>query len=222
MTGLPGTGKTTCGALLAERLGFRFFDTDRIIENCEKTSVREIFAKRGEEHFRALEKEVLRLLEVSITNKASATDPATDSGETCPDARSQQTLSSGLALLVQSQVETAGTEQGLVIAAGGGMPEPAANRKVLQNLGTVVYLSSHPDEIALRLKDDGDRPLLTNEAKSQQSEPKTELVLRLTSLLDRRKQAYESAHITIETAGLTPDQIVNRLQEALKTHHKIL
>jgi shikimate kinase len=54
--GLPGSGKSTVGAGLAEMLRRTFLDLDREIEHREGKSIGEIFAEKGEHHFRSLEK----------------------------------------------------------------------------------------------------------------------------------------------------------------------
>jgi shikimate kinase len=59
LTGFMGAGKTTAGALLAERLGWRFADSDHLVEKRAGTSVAEIFERRGEAAFRALEADVI-------------------------------------------------------------------------------------------------------------------------------------------------------------------
>jgi shikimate kinase len=55
LVGLPGSGKSTVGALLAERLGRPLLDFDAEITRREGMSIPEIFGQRGEEHFRGLE-----------------------------------------------------------------------------------------------------------------------------------------------------------------------
>jgi shikimate kinase len=55
-----GSGKTTIGSLLAEKLGLSFRDTDHLIEEQEEKTVSQIFLDRGEDDFRAIEKRVLR------------------------------------------------------------------------------------------------------------------------------------------------------------------
>jgi shikimate kinase len=66
LTGFMGSGKTTIGTLLAERLGWRFLDLDREIEARDGRTVPQIFAapgnKGGEAHFRRLESAALASL----------------------------------------------------------------------------------------------------------------------------------------------------------------
>jgi shikimate kinase len=50
--GLPGSGKSTVGALIAERLGRTFLDFDLEIARREGMSVSDIFGQRGEQYFR--------------------------------------------------------------------------------------------------------------------------------------------------------------------------
>jgi shikimate kinase len=59
LVGLMGTGKTTVGRVLAQRLRRQFYDSDLMIEARTGRSVREIFADDGEEAFRRLETLVL-------------------------------------------------------------------------------------------------------------------------------------------------------------------
>lgn len=59
LVGPMGVGKSTVGALLAERLRRAYRDTDDVIVAAEGRSVADIFAEEGEEHFRALEKDAV-------------------------------------------------------------------------------------------------------------------------------------------------------------------
>ena len=54
-----GTGKTRVAKMLAGRLGMKYVSTDDLIEKREKTTISEIFAKRGEGYFREVEKDVV-------------------------------------------------------------------------------------------------------------------------------------------------------------------
>ena len=59
LIGMMGTGKTTVGQRLAKELGYRFFDTDVLIERVAQKSINELFAENGEAFFRELESQVL-------------------------------------------------------------------------------------------------------------------------------------------------------------------
>ncbi|MFY7858312.1 MAG: shikimate kinase [Limnohabitans sp.] len=57
--GLPGSGKTTIGRQLGRRLGLPFVDSDHVIEHQLGCSIREFFAREGEDSFRDVEQQVL-------------------------------------------------------------------------------------------------------------------------------------------------------------------
>ena len=59
LTGFMGSGKTTVGKILAEKLGTEFVDADKEIETKENKSIPDIFAENGQEYFRKVETEVL-------------------------------------------------------------------------------------------------------------------------------------------------------------------
>lgn len=59
LIGMPGSGKTTVGRLLAEKLGRRFIDADEEICKAAGKTIPEIFAESGETGFRTLETAVL-------------------------------------------------------------------------------------------------------------------------------------------------------------------
>ncbi len=60
LIGMPGSGKSTIGKLLAEHLTLSFFDTDSIISSMEGMSVSEIFESKGETYFRELEYDLFK------------------------------------------------------------------------------------------------------------------------------------------------------------------
>ena len=59
LIGMMGSGKTSTGRPLAERLGYGFVDADAVIEQAAGCSIAEMFQRDGEPEFRALEKQVL-------------------------------------------------------------------------------------------------------------------------------------------------------------------
>jgi shikimate kinase len=60
LVGFMGCGKSTVGALLAERLRWRFVDLDREVEERVGVAIPKIFLRHGEGYFRRLEFDVLR------------------------------------------------------------------------------------------------------------------------------------------------------------------
>jgi len=60
LTGFMGTGKTSIGKLLAEKLGRCFVDLDQKIEQDTGMTVLQIFEKYGEKYFRELEKNAVK------------------------------------------------------------------------------------------------------------------------------------------------------------------
>lgn len=60
LVGPPGAGKSTVGALLAERLGTTYRDTDADIVETAGKPIADIFFDEGEPHFRELERAAVR------------------------------------------------------------------------------------------------------------------------------------------------------------------
>ncbi|MFD7700851.1 shikimate kinase [Streptomyces caelestis] len=60
LVGLPGSGKSTVGRLMAGHLGVGFRDTDEDIESGTGRSIAQLFAQDGERRFRELEKAAVR------------------------------------------------------------------------------------------------------------------------------------------------------------------
>lgn len=56
LVGLPGSGKSTVGQLVAERLGGTFVDVDAVIVRREGKPIQVIFGEQGEAAFRTLER----------------------------------------------------------------------------------------------------------------------------------------------------------------------
>ncbi len=62
LIGMPGSGKTRIGRALAKRLQMPFFDLDYEIEKETNKNIPEIFLIEGEEYFRRIEEDVLRMV----------------------------------------------------------------------------------------------------------------------------------------------------------------
>jgi shikimate kinase len=62
LTGFMGSGKTTVGPLVAERLGWNFIDADDVIAAEAGTTIPEIFRTEGETEFRRRERATIASL----------------------------------------------------------------------------------------------------------------------------------------------------------------
>ena len=95
---------------------------------------------------------------------------------------------------------------GAVIATGGGTLLDPENRRRLAAAGPIICLSASPEEILRRVGDASSRPLLANG-----NGPEDRLT-RIRGLLGQRAQAYAVATHQVDTSGLTPDEVVARVQ----------
>jgi len=66
LSGPMGAGKSTVAAAVAEQLGTRSLDLDDCVVRLAGRSIPEIFAERGEQAFRALEKEALKTVPADV------------------------------------------------------------------------------------------------------------------------------------------------------------
>jgi len=59
LIGMPGVGKSTVGVILAKLIGYKFVDTDLIIQEKEKKLLREIISEQGIDGFIETENRIL-------------------------------------------------------------------------------------------------------------------------------------------------------------------
>ena len=67
LIGMPGSGKSTVGVVLAKVLGYEFLDSDLVIQKREKRLLCEIIEQEGIDGFLAIENEVNKSLDVDRT-----------------------------------------------------------------------------------------------------------------------------------------------------------
>lgn len=63
LIGMPGVGKSTVGVILAKILGYRFVDTDLLIQQSRGQLLKDIIAEEGVDGFISIENEVIRSME---------------------------------------------------------------------------------------------------------------------------------------------------------------
>jgi shikimate kinase len=103
---------------------------------------------------------------------------------------------------------------GRVVSTGGGLPVQHENRELMARTGLVIRLRASPESIHARLtRSEGSRgralrPLLGGDAP----------VERIRRLLADREAAYATAHVTIDTDGKTPRDVVREIVEAWREH----
>ena len=159
LVGFMGSGKSTVGQHLAQRLERPFVDLDDVIEADAGRSVAEIFSSEGEAGFRERESRCLqRALE----------------------------------------------RDGSVVAVGGGAPMREDNWARIRDGNCVVALMAEAGELARRLNGSSDRPLLQPGAPSV-----------IASLLPSRLSRYLEADLIVETDGIDPVEVAERVHDRL-------
>ena len=67
LIGMPGSGKSTVGVLLAKALGYDFLDVDLVIQNREKALLQDILDRRGVDAFLQAEEDAVCSVRCSRT-----------------------------------------------------------------------------------------------------------------------------------------------------------
>lgn len=67
LIGMPGAGKSTIGVILAKVLGYQFMDSDLLIQEQEKSLLKDIIKKKGLDGFIAIENQVNRDIQAENT-----------------------------------------------------------------------------------------------------------------------------------------------------------
>ena len=105
------------------------------------------------------------------------------------------------------------TTGSFVLSCGGGLPMTPGNMEALLKLGRVVYLKTEIDELVERLATTHDRPLLKAKAGEGESSDEHVLRKRLSTLQSERAAVYERAELTVQTDGLSTDQVAKKILE---------
>ena len=114
--------------------------------------------------------------------------------------------------LERSVIQDLCSQEGRIIAAGGGAFVDPDNRKRMLAAGLVICLSARPETIYRRIS-----KLSPPVPNSQGGRPERPLLAgddpmeRIRDLLAQRADAYAQAHHTIETDSLAPQQVARRI-----------
>jgi shikimate kinase / 3-dehydroquinate synthase len=96
-----------------------------------------------------------------------------------------------------------------VIALGGGALLRDENRALVETSGNVILLIAELSTLLERMQNESDkRPLLAGDLKP-----------KLISLLEKRKEHYNSFPVQVRVDNKTPEQNVHQIQVALGRHH---
>ena len=136
LVGFMAAGKTTVARLLGARLGWRAEDVDELIEARERLTVADIFARHGEAHFRAAERDILKLL-LPLRHTVVATG-----GGTFMDPENQQAIKlDGMSVWLDVPLETVVSR----LPADGRRPLSAdrAQMERLFAMRQVAYANAH-------------------------------------------------------------------------------
>lgn len=164
LIGFMGSGKSTVGRELHQRLGYPLVDMDHVIEQRAGKSITAIFAEDGEETFRDME--------TMLLGELNAVDAPRR-----------------------------------IISTGGGVVGREINRKLLRQLGYVVWLNAPVNVILERTGRNRDRPLLHAE----------DPLARVTALMEIRQPFYQdSAHLKVETGGLNCGELATGILESAR------
>lgn len=102
LVGNMGSGKTTVGRLIAERLGLPFYDLDAEIERFARRKIADIFAEGGEQGFRKVESQML----TSISERRPPAVIATGGGTVLREANRECMRFSGWVVYLFASLET--------------------------------------------------------------------------------------------------------------------
>ena len=101
LIGFRGTGKTTIGRILAQRLDKEFVDADEYLEQREGKTIKDIFAAGGEKLFREIETQIIAELCLSDNRVV-----ATGGGAILREENVKTLKKSGIIILLEANTDT--------------------------------------------------------------------------------------------------------------------
>ena len=96
----------------------------------------------------------------------------------------------------------------LVVSTGGGAVIRKENRETLRKSGIIINLTAGVEDILARTSETGSRPLLDVEDPEE----------KIRALLEERREAYSDCHISIDTTGLSPLKVAEKILRQIKDY----
>jgi len=139
LIGLPGSGKTTVGRLVAEQLHAGFVDVDAIVERREGRPIALIFAEKGEAAFREMER---KEMETALASEPAVIAPG--GGWAAQPGAVDAARADSLMIYLRTRPETAAERA----APGGTRPvllgeDPVARMRLLLAEREPFYSAAH-------------------------------------------------------------------------------
>jgi shikimate kinase len=137
LVGFMGTGKSTVGRFLAEKLGWELIDTDHYIEKQQKMSIAELFNKHGEPYFREMEtRAILEIMEKS--NQVIATG----GGAVLAEKNRRSLKANGFVVALTASLET------IIQRVGGDRNRPLLQGKANEIVPQLLQQRKHAYDFA--------------------------------------------------------------------------
>jgi shikimate kinase len=203
LTGLMGTGKTCVGRLVAERLGREFVDMDEVIAAREGASIVEIFARQGEEHFRAREGELCAELSAR-RNLVIATG-----GGALLDPTNRDRFENAAVICLDAGVDDImrrldGAHDRPLLASEGASPESGERR---------AESGERKAESGGRKAESGERKAESGRRKAEGGKRKAESGRRIRELLTARRAAYALISLHVDTSGRGIEEVAREVMD---------
>ena len=200
LTGFMGSGKTTVGKVLADFLGCPFLDLDDLVVKKAGKSIPDIFAQDGEPAFRELEAKLLRQTVEKYGESAAVL--ALGGGAILAPASAALLRDKTVCIYLRATLDT-------LLARLEG---ETAGRPLLQEIPDQVG-----DDGSGQAGDDGSGQA-GNDGSGQAGNDGGPVVMpgpdraSVASRLASRAPLYEeTAHVTIDTDGLSPDEVADEI-----------
>jgi shikimate kinase len=144
LIGFMGTGKSTVGRFLAEKLSWDLVDTDHYIEKQEGMTIPELFSTKGETYFREIETRAIREI-MGRTKQVVATGGGAVLAETNRTCMKQN----GYVVALTASLET------ILLRVGGDRNRPLLQGKATEVVPQLLERRKHAYDFAdLRIATD--------------------------------------------------------------------